>query len=153
MPLNDILRKPDGGIKMVLNKMTFYGKMASNSKINPYSKMVFNGIFIFVVTLIPNICLAEPGIYTANSQTRSFSQDGRTAVVTPTRVGSQTECILKCRVKLKEAFYVADVKDGCYCLHSNNDDRALLSTTTSGVVQGVYFEEHQVNFFILFYFS
>ena len=83
----------------------------------------------------------DSALYTAEKQTRRFSQPSeKQDVVKPVKSRSPTECILKCRIQLKESFYVDGDEENCYCVHNNQS--YLSSITRTGDVEGVYFDEH-----------
>ena len=103
----------------------------------------------------------DSALYTIEKQTRTTSlynknnnNNNGDATVKPIKSRSSIECILKCRIKLKESFYVAETSDeeNCYCLHNKDDQRELSSQIVTKTddddeettIDGLYMNEHQV---------
>ena len=102
----------------------------------------------------------DPALYIIEKQTRTTlhneNNNNGDATVKPIKSRSPIECILKCRIKLKESFYVAETSDdkNCYCLHNKYDQQELSShivTKTDDdddgeetTIDGLYMNEHQI---------
>ena len=64
---------------------------------------------VLLILDFSKVCLAlDSALYTAEKQTRTFSKPSseKQDVVKPVKSRSPTECILKCRIQMKESFYV-----------------------------------------------
>ena len=114
----------------------------------------FRVVFPFIVCclFIKQCESTDSGLYTAENQTRAFSQLSSEEQQKPVKSRSPVECILKCRIKLMDSFYVSDSDDehNCYCIvkkknNNNKENTDLSSVTKNGdMANGIFFNEHKV---------
>ena len=86
------------------------------------------------------------GLYTVEEHQKKLTQhNGGDESVKPVKARSPTECILKCRIRFSEGFFIEE-QQNCYCF-SQFDVSKDLSTSTSletGQVKGKFYKKHQV---------
>ena len=109
--------------------------------------------FVLCVALNTRFCVTtttdfEDGLYIVEEQQKTLTQQiGGDGSVKPVKARSPAECILKCRIKLSEGFFIEE-QQNCYCINQFDKTKELFTPTSLeiGQVKGKFHKKYQVRF-------